>query len=96
MINSTDQGLLADIIPHCGIQNDADSTTNVILKSIHSFELNKEDSMRIIFAIWKVHPKVMDTKAADDNGQSVSIMDLALRAIVKACRDANRAIRLSS
>jgi len=39
----------------------------MLLKSIQSFDAEKELSMRILFHIWKLNPKILELKSTGDD-----------------------------
>ena len=87
-IEEIDRALVPDILLDCGIEVDVDLTTNMLLQSIQTFDSEKEVSMRILFHIWKLNPKIMELRSTGgDESQAMSVLDLALRMVVRACRD---------
>jgi len=66
-IEEIDPTLIPEIIADCGIEDDVDLITNMLLKSIQSFETEKELSMRILFQIWKLNPRIMELKSTGDD-----------------------------
>ena len=58
-----------------------------------NFELDKIYYLRMIIISWALNPQIVEEKV--DQGV-LTIQDIALKVIVKVCRDENKSIRISS
>ena len=62
------------------------------IDAIEKFDDDVILNLRLILQIWSLSYKIMDESI--DGG--ITVLDMALKVLVRACRDSNRAIRLSA
>ena len=93
MLDPVTRELVPEILPLSGIESDLFDLRELVVKTIENMEQDNLLNLRILVTAWNLDPTIMESEF-DESG--LSVLDVALKQIVRICRETSMTIRISS